>query len=502
MQNLSQYIARIREHDVSLWSDDVVAQKKIAQRLGWTILPEEAPALYPLLDQLANMADEREISDVVLIGMGGSSLAPYVFARTYAGQAKRFLHVLDTTCPEEVMSLAHALDFEKTLFIAASKSGTTLETITLEELFWGLAHYEIPDEAVRATHFIAITDVDTPLAIRAQERGYTLVTSPIDVGGRFSVFSVFGLVPTALIGIDYRKIVDEAVQAQRACEAENSENLAIQLASELWNQFEAGNDKLPLPDEPLSMWLEQLIAESLGKEGKGIVPFTRPLVCCCDGNIMSCPDSSRVTADSPLARYGGLRGCCLKNGDSTPAASVAQSMVVWEWAVALLAALMEVNPFDQPNVASAKEAVVHALEHPDTHELDAKERRASVPVDELLAEAQSNDYVCILAYVNNEEYEQMKERYVPYLATKTKLPISLVQGPRYLHSIGQLHEGGPNTGIFIMVDNASPDAPNVMLPHVDYTLREFFDAQRVGDVMALRSRGRRVTTVNICDLEL
>jgi len=504
MQDLNQYISRIRQHDTSLWSGDVAVQEHMAQRLGWTTLPEEAPELYPLLDRLAQQADERDISDVVLIGMGGSSLAPSVFAQMYSGEAKHPLHVLDTTCPEEVISLAQKLDFERTLFIVASKSGTTLETVTLEELYWDWARSEIADENACASHFVAITDANTPLAVRAQKRGYTLITSPSDVGGRFSAFSVFGLVPAALIGLDYRAIIDEALRAQQACERESDSNPAVQLASQLWHHLQAGDDKLPLPAEQLSMWLEQLIAESLGKEGKGIIPFTDPCTCCCNGHIMPCPDSLRAVEDSPLARYGGLRSCCLQ-GDSCDSAvqpvSVPYSMVVWEWATVLLAALMGVNPFDQPNVACAKEAVVQALKHPDFNQLDESQRRVSVPIDELLAHAQPNDYVCILAYVDTEEYEYLKEHYISYLAKKTKLPISLVQGPRYLHSIGQLHEGGPNTGIFIMVDNVSDDIADVDLPDRDYTLRAFFDAQRTGDVMALRLRGRRVTALNIGDLK-
>jgi len=500
MQNFSHLIARIRAHDVTLWSDDATVREKIARRLGWTTLPEEAPKLYPLLDRLVALADERDITDIVLIGMGGSSLAPYVFSQTYGDQATRTLHVLDTTCPEDVMALARSLDFERTLFIVASKSGTTLETITLEELFWHLVGHSIEDEAARATHFIAITDDATPLSLRAQERGYTLVTSPLDVGGRFSVLSVFGLVPAALIGIDCRAIVTEAIQAQRRCESPDEQNPAILLAAELWDHLESGFDKLPLPDLPLSMWLEQLIAESLGKDGKGIVPFTRPLTCCCSGPIMPCPDSSRGSRDSVLAQYGGLQGCCLKESSATEEISVAEAMVVWQWAVALLGVCLDVNPFDQPNVATAKASILRVLERPDMHELEATERHASQSVDRLLDEAESCDYVCILAYVNNAEFQQLKEQYVPALATKTKLPISLVQGPRYLHSIGQLHEGGPNTGIFIMIDNASADAPNVMLPHLNYTLREFFDAQRVGDILALRSCDRRVATLNINEL--
>jgi glucose-6-phosphate isomerase len=492
MQNLHHYITRIREHDATLWSDDPVVQAEIAQRLGWTTLPEQAPVLYPLLDRLANMADERNITDVVLIGMGGSSLASYVFGQTYQQQCARRLHVLDTTCPTEVMALARTIDFKHTLFIVASKSGTTLETITLEELFWHLVSHDIADDTQRAAHFIAITDPETPLAIRAQKRGYTWIASPPDVGGRFSALSVFGLVSCALIGIDCRTLIDEAIQAQHLCETPDDTNPAVRLATELWCYYQAGNDKLPLPDVPLSVWLGQLIAESLGKCGQGIVPLIHPLVCCCGTSVMPCPDSTRSCDDPVLAQYGGLQHCYQSIEPDVPV-SVVRSMVVWQWAIALLGILMGVNPFDQPNVASAKKAILKVLEN-------GAEPPETLSVDEVLASAQPQDYLCLLAYVDNAQYRYLKDSYVPYLVQRTGLPVCLEQGPRYLHSIGQLHEGGPNTGIFIVIDNETPDTPNVILPQVDYTLREFFDAQRTGDINALRSAGRRVAMLNMSDI--
>jgi hypothetical protein len=176
-------------------------------------------------------------------------------------------------------------------------------------------------------------------------------------------------------------------------------------------------------------------------------------------------------------------------------------MVVWQWAVALLGALMGVNPFNQPNVATAKKSVLEVLSHPDVAALEKTVVAASPTLEELLESSNSGDYLCIQAYVDDQEYKYLKDCVVPDLARQVDLPISLVQGPRYLHSIRQLHEGGPNTGIFVMIDNASPDASNVMLSNVDYTLRELFDAQRIGDVIALRSHGRRVAMCNINDLK-
>jgi len=500
VQKLEQYITRIREHDAALWSDDEVVQAEISQRLGWMTLPEQAPELYPLLDSLTEMASRRDISNVILIGMGGSSLAAYVFAQTYHDQVSRPLRILDTMCPEDIMALARSLDFERTLFIISSKSGTTLETVVLEELLWDLSGLVIEDESQRATHFIAITDPDTPLAQRALQRGYTLITSPFDVGGRFSAFSVYGLVPSALIGIDVRMLVDEAREAQHQCETAHPDNPAIRLATELWLFYQQNNDKLPLPDIALSPWLEQLIAESLGKQGKGFIPFIRPLTCCCCGSIIPCPDSTRSIDKSALAQFGGLQQCCQKNSKPPAVSSVARAMVVWEWTTALLGVLMGVNPFDQPNVVAAKESILRVLVDPHSDQIEEDIREMLPPYADLLSTIESGDYVSILAYVSDQEFEQLKEDFVPHLASKLNCPLCLEQGPRYLHSVRQLHEGGPNTGVFIAIDNRTVDSPNMILPHVDYTLRELFDAQRVGDVISLRERGRRVTMVNISEI--
>ncbi|MCL2818403.1 MAG: hypothetical protein FWD41_01530 [Actinomycetia bacterium] len=497
MQKLEQDIARIRARDASLFSDDPLVQAAIEVRLGWTDLPWQAPELAPLLENLAQMADERDIADVVLIGMGGSSLAAYVFADAHSDQLKRPLHVLDSTCPDDIIDLVSSLDFSRTLFIVASKSGTTLETVTLEALLWELAGEAMTDQSARAANFIAITDPDTPLAQRALQRGYRLIESPADVGGRFSAFSVYGLVPSALVGVDTEKLIFEAQAAQAMCEASDRSNPAVRLASELWHYYQSGDDKLPLPDEALSLWLEQMIAESLGKEGKGIIPFLKPLTCCCSGHIMPCPDSSRSLDDPVLARYGGITGCCMKHDVARPTAPVAQSMVVWMWATSLLGVLMGINPYDQPNIAEAKESILEVLADPHPQHWEVEVTDESIPLSELLAAAHEDDYVSILAYVTDQEYEQIKAVYLPRLASLISLPLCLEQGPRYLHSRRQLHEGGPNTGVFIAIDNHAPDSPNIALPQTDYTLRELFDAQRIGDVIALRDRDRRVTMTSI-----
>jgi len=500
MEILVDHIDRIRNHDATLWSADPAVQSRIADRLGWTTLPDEALALLPLLDELAQMADERSIADIVLIGMGGSSLTTYVFEDAFADRAKRAIYVLDTTCPEEVTMLADRLDYHRTLFVVASKSGTTLETVTLEELFWNLLLVDIADEAERASHFIAITDPGSPLAERAHARGYRLIEAPADVGGRFSAFSVFGLVPMALAGVDMRPLIEEARQAQHACASPGPENPALQLATELWCQYEAGNDKLVLPNTRFSFWIEQLIAESLGKNKKGIIPLVGASACCCTEHLIACPQSPHAIQPSVLALVGGLQSCVKHaDGRSTVPVSIPASMVVWMWAVALLGVAMHVNPFDQPDVASAKESVVEALGADDLADRIQAQLETSPTLAELLASAEPTDYLNVLAYVDKDQFVQLRDRFMPRLASQTSCACCLSKGPRYLHSIRQLHQGGPPQGLYIVIDNETGRFSDGDVSFIDATLETLFNAQRIGDVHALRSIGRPVSMLHFDD---
>ena len=491
-------IERIRDHDVTLFSDDPAVQASIAQRLGWTTLPEQARALLPLLDELAEMAGERDIEEVVLIGMGGSSLATYVFEEEYADRAQRAMYVLDTTCPEEVAMLAERLDYRRTLFVVASKSGTTLETVTLEGLFWNLLAVELPDEAERASHFIALTDPGTPLAARAAARGYRLITSPPDVGGRFSAFSVFGLVTAALAGMDLRDLIEEACNAQQACASPTPDNPALLLATELWRQYQAGNNKLVLPNTRFSLWIEQLVAESLSKQGRGIIPLVGATACCCTEQLIACPQSPHATTPSLLATVGGLQSCVKHpNGRAPIPVSVPQAMVIWMWATALLGAWMGVNPFDEPDIATAKASVLHALEADDLQRLDDEEYCCSPSLASVLSAAPAEDYISILAYVDKDQFVRLRDEFLPRIAGCTNLACCLSKGPRYLHSIRQLHQGGPRTGLYLVIDNETPDAAYFEVSLVGQTLETLFDAQRIGDVQALRAIGRPVIMAHL-----
>ncbi|MCL2024828.1 MAG: hypothetical protein FWG78_03525 [Coriobacteriia bacterium] len=455
-------IKRICARDATLFSADEQTQAEISERLGWVNLPEKSIALLPLLDELAAEADARDIRDIVLLGMGGSSLAPLVFAQTgvtlpfeaaTALMPTRTLHVLDTTCPDDVRAVDAAIDYAHTLFIVSSKSGTTIETTALESYFWTRAQAELGGADTAATHFIAITDPGTPLAERAGQRGYRTLLAPPDVGGRFSALSIFGLAPCALIGLDYRVLVAEAFTTQHMCQ-EAKNNPAATRALLIYEGWKNSGPFLPLADAPLALWIEQLIAESLGKEGRGIIPVATPVP-------QSCPNA-------------------------------AHEMIVWQWTVALLGVAMGINPFDQPDVASTKEATLATLS--GTQRIDTTQL---LSVDAALETLQPNDYVCVLAFVNEQEYAQLAETYIPELRARAGVPVLLQRGPRYLHSTGQLYKGGPNNGVFLVKssDVHTEHTPDIELPDADYTLRELFNAQRDGDIVALLARGRRVALV-------
>ena len=433
---------RIWAKDHTVWKPDPT---EISNRLGWlTVAEQMTEAAGDLIDFGRRIADEG-FRDVVLMGMGGSSLAPEVIFATF-GAAPGFprLHVLDTTDPASIIALERSLDLDKTLFIAASKSGGTVETACQCAYFW--------DKVGRGEQFIAITDAGSSLEALARQSGFRRVfLNQPDIGGRYSALSYFGLVPAAIVGAPVRDLLDQATEMACACAsyAPIADNPGMWLGAVMAEAALAGRDKLTLVLPPaistFGTWVEQLVAESTGKEGKGILPV--------EGEPLGPPE---VYGDDRLfvsiGEEIGLTPAATLKFDGP--ARLGAEFFRWEFATAVAGAILGINPFDQPNVQEAKDA---------TNRILAAGALPEVPnddLDALLAQVRPGDYIAITAFMpRNAENEEALRRVRVRLRDRFKVATTVGFGPRYLHSTGQLHKGGPNKGVFIQVVSDDDDGP-------------------------------------------
>lgn len=470
----AEVVRRIWERDHTVWKDD---PQEISDRLGWLDLPV---GMRPDVAGLQSFAGSTDGFDrVVLLGMGGSSLAPEVLSLTFGG---RPLIALDTTHPASIKAVEDSGGLERTLFVVASKSGTTVETLSQFAYFY--------DKTGNGSQFVAITDPGSPLEQLSREKEFRhAFLNPADIGGRYSVLSYFGLVPGALIGVDVGGLLDTAAGMADACKGAVQDNPGARLGVILGEAALAGRDKLTLfPASEISSlgtWLEQLIAESTGKEGTGIVPV--------EGEA---PGPDQVYGADRLFAGAGIEP------PQVPAIhwpfekrlDLGAEFFRWEFATAVAGAALGIHPFDQPNVQEAKNATKRLLEQDAASEIDRGDLR------ETLDSVRPGDYLAIQAYLprdepNTERLQKVRTR----LRDRLKIATTLGFGPRFLHSTGQLHKGGPNTGVFIqVVDEPGIDLP---VPGKDYTFRRLLDAQSAGDLEALRAHGRRVARVTLDELE-
>lgn len=487
-------VERLAEGDASLFSEQPEVQAAIKARLGWVTLASDTDSILDYLDVLREEASRLAPTDVVLIGMGGSSLSTRVISAVFEQECREVrLHVLDTTCAQDVAKLIGRLPFETTLFIVSSKSGSTTEPIALGDLFFERCIKELSEDGA-PSHFIAITDPDTPLSITANEQEWRhTIHARSTVGGRFSALSLFGLVPALYAGIDIERLIESAQTMENICRGEETfANPGAQLACFINDALEEGRDKLMLVFteryRAFGMWLEQLIAESLGKDGKGVMPIiTSPERLGTTLHPDQCVFVMREDEDEMLASWSE------KIAEMGPAKEViintpydlGAEFIRWEFAVALLGFLMHVNPFDQPDVAASKEK---------TKALLSGERYEANPhrIEELPSLVKPGDYICLLAYLPQASASRSA---LIQIAAKLESHFGVLaiiaRGPRYLHSTGQLYKGGPNTGVFIVVGDDKNDC-DVELSLRSYSMRDLFNAQRKGDIMSLIERNRRV----------
>lgn len=496
-------VTRMWQGDHRVWSD---TPTEIEDRLGWLTLPEKMTGKVSALSSFASQVREAGFRNVVLLGMGGSSLGPEVIRRTLgSGPGFPELRVLDSTLPSWIQGAEEAIDPARTIFLVSSKSGTTIESNTL------CSHFQqrVTDavgEGPAGGNFVAITDPGTPLELLGQREGFRHVfLNPPEIGGRYSVLSYFGMVPAALIGLDLEDFLGRAGAMQESCSvAEAAANPGARLGAIMGSMAVEGRDKLTLVTSPalagFGLWVEQLLAESLGKSGKGIIPVA--------GEPELPPDRY---SDDRLIVYLRLRG-----DDNTATDSLTDSIsgnhptvrlelrdradlgaefYRWEFATAVAGHILGVHPFDQPNVQGAKDKTDLVLEQfTTTGHLPSIETGEAM--GNLLGKAKSGDYLAILAYLpDNEEVCSALAQLRLRLTQKLGIPTTTGFGPRYLHSTGQLHKGGPNSGIFLQL---TADHPAEMpIPGRPYSFGTLADAQSTGDLQALRELGWRVARVHL-----
>jgi glucose-6-phosphate isomerase len=483
-------VARTWARDHTLWSEDPT---EISDRLGWlTVVPDMVTRLDRIRATCADIA--ADVDHVLLAGMGGSSLFPEVVARsTPAAASSPRLHVLDTTDPAAIARLAGELPPERTLHIASSKSGTTVETRS--HLAWAWDRH--PDPA----RFAVITDPGSELAALARERGFAAVfENPPDIGGRYSALSLFGLVPAILAGADVEGLLASASGITEALRTAPAANPGARLAAAMAAAVRAGRDKLSVvvPDDlaTFGLWLEQLLAESTGKDGTGIVPVV--------GEPLGDPavygeDRLFVAVAQPepeaAARLDALAAAghpVVAVGGGGTFADLGEQVLLWELATALAGALLGINPFDQPDVAAAKAATSRVLGkgRPDL---------PLSPLTELLDQVEPGDYLAIQAFVDPAS-PVVGDIEAARVALRDRLGVATTVGlgPRFLHSTGQLHKGGPNRGVFVqVVGEARADVP---IPGEDYGFAALEQAQADGDLLTLHERKRRAGRVRIEEL--
>lgn len=491
--------SRITSMDPTLWGAD--AEEEASRRLGWT----EAVAISrPLVAEIRALRDELHsigVNHIVLGGMGGSSLAPEVITRT----ADVELTVLDSTDPGQVL---HALNdrLETSALVISSKSGSTVETDSQRRVY----EKAFADAGIDArTRIIVVTDPGSPLELSARQAGYRVFTADPNVGGRYSALTAFGLVPSGLAGADIGRLLDEAEAVSLRLAVDDASNPGLILGSAI-AATQPLKDKLGIVSDGSYIvgfgdWVEQLIAESTGKLGKGLLPVVLDV------------HSPELTEDLPDLQVVRLVESArathqLRPGEIEISGTLGAQLLVWEYAVAVAGRLLGINPFDQPDVESAKLAARGLLDarpepRPAAFTADGIEVRATTDVlteagslpdalDALFATLGPDGYVAVQAYLDRVEYPQLAQLR-DVIAAKVRRPVTFGWGPRFLHSTGQFHKGGPAIGVFLQLTAAVP--VDLAIPDRPFSFGQLIQAQAAGDASVLAEHGRPVLTLTLTD---
>jgi glucose-6-phosphate isomerase len=527
---------RLWAKDGSLWAASGAAPDEVAAWLGWLDLPEAMSARVTELEHLARDIREDGYQRAAVLGMGGSSLAPELFSRIFGwaggpagtGAASEHgleLRILDSTHPDVVRGFRSWATEQRTLFVVSSKSGTTTEPN---------AYHAAMADVAPALDFVAITDPDTALADLARAQEFrAIVTAPPDVGGRYSALTVFGLVPAALAGVDLARLLEHARSMADACRApEASANPGLDLGAALGEAALAGRDKLTILTSPqlasFGDWAEQLVAESTGKAGRGIVPVVGEPIGAPDAYagdrffvLLTLPGAARDELSALGDRLTAL-GHPVRHIELADPYDIGGELVRWEIATAAAGIVLGIDPFDQPNVQESKDATKSLLEAyrtngalPQPSPLVAEPGIVAsadpaalgdtpVSVDGAVAQLLTlvdggRDYVAILAYVPPDRAEEPLQRLRAAVRDATGAATTLGFGPRFLHSTGQLHKGGGDNGVFLQLTaEPSKDLP---IPGWEETFGTLVAAQALGDLTSLQRRGRRALRLHLNDLE-
>lgn len=525
--------SRMHAKDASLFDFSEEALESAKGFMGWTDLASNPPTD---LDRICAFADEalsEGVDYIGLLGEGGSSQAPMTITKLCAAlhPGVRF-STLDSLSPVYVKQILHGVDYARAIFVVSSKSGGTIETLSLFRVIW--------DEVVRALgedeagrHFVAVTDPGSELEALAAERGFRGVfLGEPTVGGRFSALSVFGLVPAALCGLDVRDMARRAAEMERMCSRDAPGNPAVQLASFLISNISPASASCftyisPQPGRVFGLWMEQLVAESLGKDGKGVVPHieidvnllnhhlpTHPVVV-----YHTNPDSTFDREASMLSPLVPQRSYMLEDP-----MDIGRHFVLWEYAVAFMGWLMEVPPFNQPDVQAAKtntKAILaghlpdrtHRLGEPwvsaeysdafadETGIVDPTQMHSvDTVIDAFMSLARPGSWISVNAFLPfTGERRGPLEVIRHTLARHLEVPCSLEIGPRYLHSTGQLQKGGTNTGLFLILSGS--EVYDIPVPGAGYSLGELEVAQSKADLETLSSKGRRALHLHLIDTD-
>jgi glucose-6-phosphate isomerase len=491
--------------DATLWGPD--AEVEASQRLAWVDLPRTSRPLVGEIAALRSQLQEAGIDRVVLCGMGGSSLAPEVIC----GTEQLDLTVLDSSDPDQVRAaMGHRL--EQTVVVVSSKSGSTVETDSQRRAF--VAAFEAADIDPTG-HMVVVTDPGSPLDASSREAGYRVVNADPEVGGRYSALTAFGLVPAGLAGADVERLLDEAESISDLLSADDEANPGLRLGAAIAGT-QPLRDKLVLLDggsglQGFAAWAEQLIAESTGKHGTGILPV-----------VVDDVDSPEVAASlddvtvARLARDGDSDDLATGTSQVTVAGSLGAQLLLWEVATAVAGRLLGINPFDQPDVESAKQAARGLLDSPPAgSEPRFVEGPVSVHVpgdDSWLGDAltvrdavsrlldqldHDHGYLAVMAYLDrwaHVDLESVRER----LAHEAGRPVTFGWGPRFLHSTGQLHKGGPPVGVFLQVTTSYDE--DLPIPGREFGFGTLIAAQAAGDAAVLADKGRPVLRLHLDDV--
>jgi transaldolase/glucose-6-phosphate isomerase len=523
-------VRRIWRKDAALWKSEDAHQQIIKNALGWLTV---ADTMIGVEDDIIAFADrirgERGFKHVMLCGMGGSSLCPEVIRQTFGKQdGYPELLVLDSTDPDVLARFRQEIDIEHTLFIIASKSGTTTEPLTFYK-YWYAETGKVKENP--GDNFIAITDPGTKMEADARrDRFKRIFLNPSDIGGRYSALSYFGMVPSALMGVDIRKLLDRAERIVHACSqvVPAADNPGARLGAILGECAKAGRDKLTIIADPklasFGLWVEQLIAESTGKEGKGIVPVA--------GEPLGSPSvygDDRLFISIAVGRLDSETESKLKALEAaghpvvyrtlTDLYDLGEEFFLWEFATAFAGWRLGINPFDQPNVQESKDATKELLEAfkregklPEQPTLVSEggltiyaddSTRAALPsgsaleaLKSHLSRAGAGDYIALLNYIEETpENEAVIQQLRTHLRDATRSATTVGYGPRFLHSTGQLHKGGSDAGVFLQI--TAPDKQDLEIPGEPYTFSTLKEAQALGDFRSLATRGRRAIRVDL-----